>query len=106
MTKIFSVSSDTPDPFLEVNLNKGQKIFCESDAMVYMSSNLDLTGRTNGGFMRAIFRNIAMVNHYSNKKSMPFVVMGMLYLPQLHKVELSYWKWMVVHNIMLLMAHF
>ena len=59
MTKIFSVSSDTPDPFLEVNLNKGQKIFCESDAMVYMSSSLDLTGRTNGGFMRAIFRNIA-----------------------------------------------
>lgn len=44
------------DPLLKVSLNRGERIFCESDAMVSMEGNLDLTARMQGGLLRSIAR--------------------------------------------------
>ena len=49
----------TGDPFLHVKMSKGEKLICESDAMVMMESNLELTGKMNGGFLQALGRRIA-----------------------------------------------
>ena len=38
---------------LEVELNPGQSIVAESDAMASMSSNVDIATRLNGGFFTA-----------------------------------------------------
>ncbi len=55
---VFSVTGDV-DPFLHVSLAKGEKIYCESDAMVMMESNLDLKGKMTGGIGSAIMRRFA-----------------------------------------------
>lgn len=47
------------DPFLHVKLNKGEKLICESDAMVMMESNLELKGEMRGGFFQALGRRLA-----------------------------------------------
>lgn len=47
------------DPFLHVTLNRGEKVICESDAMVMMESNLELKGKMQGGFLQALGRKIA-----------------------------------------------
>lgn len=47
------------DPFLHVHLRRGESIFCESDAMVMMEDNLDLTARVQGGLLQAAFRSLA-----------------------------------------------
>ena len=39
---IFTVTGDI-DPFLHVSLTRGESIYCESDAMVMMEDNLDLS---------------------------------------------------------------
>jgi uncharacterized protein (TIGR00266 family) len=54
----FTVTGDI-DPFLHVSLTKGEKIFCESDAMVMMEQNLDLRGKMQGGVMQSIMRRMA-----------------------------------------------
>lgn len=46
----------TPEPFLLVDLNQGEKIFCESDAMVMMESNLELVGTLRGGLFQSFMR--------------------------------------------------
>ena len=51
------------DPFLHVSLNSGEKIYCESDAMVSMEPTLELTGKMQGGLLSAIARK--MVNEES-----------------------------------------
>ncbi|MEC5160968.1 uncharacterized protein (TIGR00266 family) [Janthinobacterium sp. CG_23.3] len=55
---VFSITGDV-DPFLHVSLAKGEKIYCESDAMVMMESNLDLKGKMTGGIGSAIMRRFA-----------------------------------------------
>ena len=55
---VFTVTGDV-DPFLHVSLDKGETIFCESDAMVMMESNLDLTGTVQGGILQAAMRRFA-----------------------------------------------
>lgn len=55
---VFSSTGDV-DPFLHVALQKGDKIYCESDAMVMMETNLELKGRMNGGIGSAIMRRFA-----------------------------------------------
>ena len=45
---VFTATGDV-DPFLHVSLQKGDKIYCESDAMVMMETNLELKGRMTGG---------------------------------------------------------
>ena len=54
----FTVTGDV-DPFLHVSLAKGEKIYCESDAMVMMEANLDLKGKVTGGIMGGIMRRMA-----------------------------------------------
>lgn len=47
------------DPFLHVSLAKGEKIYCESGAMVMMEQNLDLKGKMTGGIGSALMRTFA-----------------------------------------------
>jgi uncharacterized protein (TIGR00266 family) len=54
----FNTTGDV-DPFLHVALKQGEKIYCESDAMVMMESTLDLRGRMSGGIGSAIMRRFA-----------------------------------------------
>lgn len=51
----FTITGDV-DPFLHASLSQGDKIYCESDAMVMMESTLDLKGRVTGGILRGLFR--------------------------------------------------
>ena len=52
-------STGEVDPFLHVALKQGEKIYCESDAMVMMEAALDLRGRMTGGIGSAIMRRFA-----------------------------------------------
>jgi uncharacterized protein (AIM24 family) len=52
---VFTVTGDV-DPFLHVSLKRGEKIYCESDAMVMMEATLDLKGKITGGIGSAIMR--------------------------------------------------
>jgi uncharacterized protein (TIGR00266 family) len=54
----FTVTGEI-DPFLHVSLKQGEKIYCESDAMVMMESNLDLRGKMTGGLGGALMRRLA-----------------------------------------------
>ncbi|MEW5839308.1 MAG: TIGR00266 family protein [Pseudomonadota bacterium] len=51
----FNILGDD-DPFLHVSMQHGDRIYCESDAMVMMESNLELKGRMTGGFGSALLR--------------------------------------------------
>lgn len=55
---VFTATGDV-DPFLHVTLKKGDRIYCESDAMVMMEAALDLKGSMNGGIGRALLRSFA-----------------------------------------------
>ncbi len=55
---VFTITGDV-DPFLHVSLERGEKIYCESDAMVMMESNLELRGRMTGGLGSALMRRFA-----------------------------------------------
>ena len=55
---VFTSTGDV-DPFLHVALKQGDKIYCESDAMVMMEATLDLKGRMSGGIGSAIMRRFA-----------------------------------------------
>ena len=52
---IFTVTGDI-DPFLHVSLTRGESIYCESDAMVMMEDNLDLSSSVQGGIFQAAMR--------------------------------------------------
>ena len=54
----FTVTGDV-DPFLHVSLKRGEKIFCESNAMVMMENTLDLKGKMTGGLGSALMRRFA-----------------------------------------------
>lgn len=47
------------DNFLHVSLEQGEEISCESNSMVMMEGNLDLTGEIKGGIFAAIGRKLA-----------------------------------------------
>lgn len=55
---VFTATGDV-DPFLHVSLSKGERIYCESDAMVMMEATLELKGKMSGGLGRALLRNFA-----------------------------------------------
>lgn len=55
---VFNSTGDV-DPFLHVSMSKGDKIYCESDAMVMMEATLDLKGKMTGGIGSAIMRRFA-----------------------------------------------
>ena len=54
---VFSITGDI-DPFLLVSLKRGEKIFCESDAMVMMEDALDLKGQMRGGLGQSLLRRL------------------------------------------------
>jgi len=54
----FTVTGDV-DPFLHISLKSGEKIYCESNAMVMMESTLDLKGKMSGGIGGALMRRLA-----------------------------------------------
>lgn len=47
------------DPFLLISLKKGEKIYCESDAMVSMETTLELKGKMQGGLLSSLARKMA-----------------------------------------------
>lgn len=49
----------SPEPFLHVAMRRGDKIFCESNAMVMMEDSLELKGRLQGGLMQSLLRRFA-----------------------------------------------
>lgn len=55
---VFTSTGDV-DPFLHVALTRGDRIYCESDAMVMMEATLDLKGSINGGIGAALMRRFA-----------------------------------------------
>ena len=44
----------SPEPFLHVAMRRGDKIYCESNAMVMMEAPLELKGRLQGGLMQSL----------------------------------------------------
>lgn len=54
----FTVTGEV-DPFLHVSLQRGEKIYCESNAMVMMEDTLDLKGKLTGGIGSALMRRFA-----------------------------------------------
>lgn len=55
---VFTVTGEV-DPFLHVSLNRGERIYCESDAMVMMEAALDLKGKMTGGILGSLMRRLA-----------------------------------------------
>jgi uncharacterized protein (TIGR00266 family) len=53
----FTVTGEI-DPFLHVSLRRGEKIYCESDAMVMMEQGLELKGKMTGGIGGALMRRL------------------------------------------------
>jgi len=54
----FTVTGED-DPFLHVHLKRGEKIYCESNAMVMMEKALELKGKMTGGLGNALMRRFA-----------------------------------------------
>jgi uncharacterized protein (TIGR00266 family) len=59
----FSILGDD-NPFLHVAMQRGDKIYCESDAMVMMEANLELKGRMVGGVGRALLRQFVQGENF------------------------------------------
>ncbi|MEY4590358.1 MAG: hypothetical protein RL497_2434 [Pseudomonadota bacterium] len=55
---VFTITGEV-DPFLHVSMQRGDKIYCESGAMVMMDATLDLKGKMAGGFGAALMRTFA-----------------------------------------------
>lgn len=49
----------TIEPFLHCSLQRGDSIYCESNAMVMMEQNLELKGQMRGGIMQSLMRRFA-----------------------------------------------
>lgn len=55
------------DPFLHIKLNKGEKIYCESNAMVTMDTTLELKAKMQGGIFSALARKLANGESFFNQ---------------------------------------
>ncbi|MCH2144077.1 MAG: TIGR00266 family protein [Phycisphaerales bacterium] len=51
----FSIEGST-DPFLAVQLDKGETVVAEGGAMAAMEDTIDLTGKARGGFLKSLAR--------------------------------------------------
>ena len=56
------------DPFLLVRLAQGEKIYCESNAMVTMDSTLELKGEMQGGVLQALTRRFTAGESFFQQK--------------------------------------
>lgn len=62
--------------YIQVDLDPGESIVAESDAMSSMAADLDMTAKLNGGFFSAIAKKFLggesfFVNHFTNSTSAP-----------------------------------
>jgi uncharacterized protein (TIGR00266 family) len=55
------------DPFLHIALDKGERIYCESNAMVTMDGTLELKAQMQGGFFSALARKLANGESFFNQ---------------------------------------
>jgi uncharacterized protein (TIGR00266 family) len=55
------------DPFLHVTLNRGEKIYCESNSMVTMDATLELKAKMQGGFFSSLARKVANGESFFNQ---------------------------------------
>ena len=60
--------------YINVDLNPGETVVAESDAMSSMAADLDMDAKFNGGFFSGIFKKFfggesLFVNHFTNKTS-------------------------------------
>lgn len=55
------------DPFLLVKLQRGEKIYCESNAMVTMDTTLELKAKMQGGIFSSLARKIANGESFFNQ---------------------------------------
>ncbi len=46
----------SPEPFLHISMQQGESIFCESDAMVMIEQNLEVSGKLRGGLFQSFMR--------------------------------------------------
>jgi len=53
----FTITGEV-DPFLHVSLEQGERIYCESNAMVMMEDSLRIKGQMKGGLGRALLRRM------------------------------------------------
>ena len=51
-------------PIVRCQLNRGERIKAESDAMIGMSSTIDITGGVEGGFIRGLTRMLSGENFF------------------------------------------
>ncbi len=56
------------DPFLLVRLQPGEKIYCESNAMVTMDGTLELKGEMQGGLLRSLTRRFTAGESFFQQK--------------------------------------
>ena len=63
----FSIVGDR-DPFLLVQLQRGETVHCESNAMVSMDATLDLGAQMQGGLLSAIGRKLANGESFFTQK--------------------------------------
>ena len=54
---VFNINGEK-EPFLIVQLEKGEKIFAESDSMMAMQDSIEIKGEARGGFLASIGRAI------------------------------------------------
>lgn len=55
----YEILYDQAFPIVKCQLNRGERIKAEADAMIGMSSTIDVTGGTEGGIMRGLTRMLA-----------------------------------------------
>ena len=60
--------------YLQVDLNPGETVVAESDAMSSMAADLDMDAKFNGGFFSGLFKKFfggesLFVNHFTNRAS-------------------------------------
>ena len=70
--------------YIDVDLEPGEKIFAESDAMSSMSADLDLNAKMNGNFFSALFKRLLgsesfFISKFSNKSDLIFAVFSCCY---------------------------
>ncbi|MES2570905.1 MAG: TIGR00266 family protein [Verrucomicrobiota bacterium] len=56
------------DPFLLVRLKHGEKLYCESNAMVTMDGTLELKGEMQGGLLRSLTRRLTAGESFFQQK--------------------------------------
>ncbi len=78
------------DPFLSINLEIGDRIFCESNSMISLDDGLELSAKVNGGILgsvaKKLFNNKSFFTQFIESKTKPGEVLLSPQLPSDIKV--------------------